>query len=168
MTKTFLKGALLAVAAVAATPAAANPEQFTANATIVKPLEITKVDDLNFGTITMGSALVSSNVTMDPSDSSQAQCGANLTCLQTDSKPGKFTVAGVGTQTVDLDYGTPPSTLDLVGGTTETVAFTLDAPSSVGLTDGDGTFYVGGSITVASTTAPGTYQGDLEVTASYQ
>jgi hypothetical protein len=169
MTKTFLKGALLAAVAVVATPAlAANPESFTANATIVKPLEISKVANLNFGTITMGSALTSASVTVDKASGAQAVCGTNLTCLATDSNPGEFDVAGVGTQTVSLSYGTAPTKLKLTSDATKTVDFTLDAPGSVNLVDGDGTFFVGGSITVASTTVPGTYSADLTVTASYQ
>lgn len=170
MTKTFLKGALLAAVAAVATPAmAANPETFSAKAHIDKSLEISKVSDLNFGVISMDSALSSADVTVDKAASAVAVCGTNLTCQSGTSNPGEFTVAGVGTQTVDLDYGTSiPTTLTNTADATKTVAFVLDGASSVDLTDGAGTFYVGGKITVASSTAPGDYSADLEVTASYQ
>lgn len=165
MTKTFIKGALLAAVAFAATPAlAANPEPFTATATIVKPIEITKADDLNFGTITMGSALVSSTVSVAASDGAISACGAALTCSGT-SKPAKFDVVGFGNLTADLTYVGPTQLTNASG---DTVDFTLDGNDTVTLTNGAGTFYAGGTITVATATAPGVYTADFEVSADYQ
>lgn len=165
MTKTFLKGALLATVAFAATPAfAANPETATATATIVKPLEITKASDLNFGTITMGSALVSSGVTVDAVSGAVAACGAALTCSGT-SQPASFDVVGFGNLTADLTY-TAPTELTNVDG--DTVVFALDGDDTVTLTNGVGTFYAGGTITVLAATKPGVYSADFEVSADYQ
>ena len=82
MTKTLFKAALAATAATGlfASPAMAQSiEPFTATATIVKPLELTKVSDLDFGTITMGSGLTSSDVVVTQSGAGST-CGANLTC----------------------------------------------------------------------------------------
>ena len=167
-TKTFNKGALLAAVAFAATPAlAANPETFTAKAVIQKPIDITKTSDLDFGTITMGSTLSSEVVTVAATSGATASCGSSqLVCTGT-SQPAAFDVTGVGTQTVTLSYGTTPVT-SLTNAANDTVSFSLDAPGSVDLTDGAGTFYVGGEITVADTTKPGSYSADIDVTASYQ
>ena len=165
MTKTFLKGALVATVAIAATPALANPANFNANATIVKPLVVTKVTDLDFGSTTMNPTLSSETVSVAAASGSSAVCGSvQLTC--SGGGEASFTVAGVGTQTVDLDYGTPPTSLD--DGTGNTVAFSLNAPGTVALTNGTGTFYVGGSITVVAATKPGSYTAPLTVTADYQ
>lgn len=165
MTKTFLKGALVATVAIAATPALANPANFNANATIVKPLVVTKVTDLNFGSTTMNPTLSSETVSVAAASGSVAVCGSvQLTC--SGGGEASFTVAGVGTQTVGLSYGTPPTTLS--DGGTGTVAFALNAPASVALTDGAGTFYVGGTITVVAATKPGSYTAPLTVTANYQ
>ena len=166
MTKTFLKGALVAAVAVAATPAFAAPTPFTATAVIQKPLAVTKVTDLDFGTTTMNPTLTSATVSVAQAASSAAVCSDNTMLTCSGGGEASFTVAGVGTQTVDLAF-VPPATLD--DGAGNSVTFTLDAPNTVDLTDGVGTFYVGGSILVsAATTQDGTYTGDLTVTASYQ
>lgn len=165
MTKTLFKAALAATAATGlfASPAMAQSvEPFTATATIVKPLELTKVSDLDFGTITMGSGLTSSDVVVTQSGAGST-CGANLTC--TAPTPGSFTIAGVGLQGVDISY-TAPASLD--DGAGNTVAFTADAPASVTLlADGTGAFGFGGTITVDAATVDGVYSATFDVTAAY-
>lgn len=165
MTKNLFKAALAATVAtsVFAAPAmAADTEPFTATATIVKPIELNKLTDLDFGTITMGSGLVSSNVVVDQAGTSPT-CGANLTC--TAPTAGSFTLLGVGLQDVDIDF-VAPATLD--DGLGNSVAFTADAPSSVTLlADGTGAFGFGGTITVAAATVDGVYTATFDVTASY-
>lgn len=168
MTKTFVKGALFAAAAtlVAATPASAAPEPFQAKANIVKPLTIQKVTDLNFGTITMEPALTSANVVVSAASGATAVCDTNLTCdTASTSGPASFTIGGVGSQVVSLNYGTVPTVLK---SGTNTVAFTKDGQSSITLSAGAATLYVGGTITVTDSTKPGAYSADLEVSASYQ
>lgn len=166
MTKTFLKGALVAAVAITATPALANPATATATANIVKPLEITKDDDLNFGTITMGSTLTTSDVTVAASSGATAVCdGVMLVCTDP-SNPASFDVAGVGDLVADLSYDTNPTELENVDG--DTVPFTLDGATTVTLTNGVGRFYAGGTITVTSATKPGVYSADFEVSADYQ
>lgn len=166
MTKTFIKGALVAAVAFAATPAFAAPTPFTAKAVIVKPLTITKNTDLDFGTTTMNPTLTSATVSVAKAASSAAVCSDLVMLTCSGGGEASFTVNGVGSQNVDLDFGTPPTSLD--DGLGHSVTFAVDTPSTVALTNGVGTFYVGGTITVASTTVDGTYTGDLEVTASYQ
>ncbi len=167
MTKTFIKGALLAAVAFSATPAlAANPETFTASAVIQKPIDITKKSDLNFGTVTMGATLVSEDVVVAASSGATAACGsAQLVCSGT-SGPAGFDVTGVGSQTVSLSYGTAPTQLKTAAN--DTVAFQLNGPTTVALTSGAGSFNVGGKITVVAATKPGSYSANLDVTASYQ
>ena len=167
MTKTFFKAALAATVAtgVFAAPAmAADTEPFTATATIVKPIELTKVTDLDFGTITMGSGLVSSNVVVDQAGTSPT-CGANLTC--TAPTAGSFTLLGIGLQGVDIDF-TAPATLVNTADPLESIPFIADAPGSVTLlADGTGAFGFGGTITVAAATVDGVYSATFDVTASY-
>lgn len=164
------KAALAATVATAlvATPAfAANSDvkPFTATAKIVKPLILTKVKDLDFGTITMGNALTSSNVTVDQAGTAPT-CGANLTCSAPTA--ASFTVAGVGTQTLTVSLGTPPTKLVNTLDDTKSVPFTVDAPATVSLTSGSGSFGIGGLITVASGTVDGDYSATMNVTVSYQ
>lgn len=163
--KTTYKFAAIAALLVSATPAAAAinaTASAEARGLVLQPLTLTKVSDLDFGTITMGSALVSSTVTVDQAGVAPT-CGANLTCSAPTA--GSFTIAGVGLQGVDIDY-VAPATLD--DGLGNSVAFTADAPASVTLlADGSGAFGFGGTITVAAATVDGTYSATFDVTASY-
>ncbi len=168
MTKTLIKAALAATVATglfAAPAMAANTatKPFTATAKIVKPLTLTKVRDLNFGTITMLSGLTSSVVAVDQADA--ASCGSNLSCTAPVS--AKFSVAGVALQTLDVDVQAITALTDPVSG--ETVAFNADAPSTVTLlADGSGKFNIGGDITVTAANDDGVYSADIDVTVSYQ
>lgn len=168
MTKFLTTAALAVTAATAlfAAPAmAANSDSkpFTARAVILKPLTLTNVTDLDFGTITMGAALASSSVSVNQAGT--RTCGTNLSCSGTPTA-ADFTVAGVALQTLDVDV-VAPATLDDAFG--NSVAFSASGPATVTLiADGTGTFSVGGSITVASTTADGAYSADVDVTVSYQ
>ena len=164
--KTMFKAALAATVAtglLAAPAFAANSDTkpFTATAKIVKPLTLTKVKDLDFGTITMGNSLTSSDVTVDQAGTAPT-CGANLSC--TAPTAGSFTVTGVGTQSLTVSL-TPPATLK--DASNNTVALTVDAPATVALTNGSGSFGIGGKITVTSGTVEGTYSNTMDVTVSY-
>jgi hypothetical protein len=169
--KTLFKAAVAATVATGlfAAPAfAANSDTkpFTATAKIVKPLTLTLTNTgLDFGTIAMGNALTSSNVTVDQAGTAPT-CGTNLTCST--PTPAKFTVTGVGTQTLLVDLGTPPTKLLNTLDNTKFVTFAVDAPGTVALTAGSGSFGIGGLITVASTTIDGDYSATMNVTVSYQ
>jgi len=169
MTKFLTKAALaatLATGLIAAPALAANSDAkpFTATAKIVKPLTLTKVTDLDFGTITMLPALSSQTVSVNP-DNTTSCGGANLSCSFPAQAAASFTIAGTGNQSLTVDLGTPPT--ELSDGLGNVVSFTVDAPASTALVDGVGSFGVGGDIVVASSTADGTYTADLEVTVSY-
>ena len=165
MTKTLFKAALAATVTTGlfASPAMAQSvEPFTATAVIVKPLELTKVSDLDFGTITMGSALVSSSVTVDQAGVAPT-CGAELTCSAPTA--GSFTIAGVGLQGLDVTVAAPATLDDGLG---NSVSFAADAPATVTLlADGSGAFGIGGSIVVDAATVDGTYSATFDVTVAY-
>ncbi|MDQ3144025.1 MAG: DUF4402 domain-containing protein [Pseudomonadota bacterium] len=173
MTKFLTKAAIAATVATGlfATPAMAqvaeNSKDFEATAVIVRPLVLTKVDDLNFGTITMLPALT--NQTVSVSQAEVGACGGtNLTCDFPADPAASFTIAGVGTQTLTVDLGEAvPTALVNAADATKSVPFTVDAPLTTGLVDGVGAFAIGGSIVVSSTTVDGTYGADLNVTVSY-
>ena len=172
MTKFLTKAALAATVATGlfASPAlAANSASapFIAKAKIVKPLTLVKATDLDFGTITMGAALTSSNVVVARSGGSAAtSCGANLTC--TAPVAASFNVTGVALQQLDVSVGTflpLRNTADL----TKTVALSVDPDLTVTLNStGAGSFDIGGSITVTAGTADGDYTSSVPVTVSYQ
>lgn len=177
MTKTLIKAALAATVATSlfASPAMAAPgddnKDFTATAVIVKPLVLTKVDDLNFGTITMLPTLVSQTVSV--SQAEVGSCGgADLSCSFPANPAASFTIAGVGTQTLTVDVtgllgGAVPTALVNTADAAESVPFTVDAPLTASLVAGVGSFAIGGSIVVDAGTVDGTYDADLNVTVSY-
>ena len=170
--KTLIKAALAATVATGlfASPAlAANSATapFTAKAKIVKPLTLEKASDLDFGTITMGAGLTSSNVVVGRTGGATTSCGANLTC--TAPVAASFNVTGVALQQLSVTLSNVPATLVHTIDNTKNVSFSVDPDTSLTLNgSGLGSFDIGGSITVVAATADGDYDGNIDVTVSYQ
>lgn len=171
--KTLIKAAVAATVATGlfASPAfaaSAGTSSFVSKAKIVKPVTLTKGDDLDFGTTTMLSALTSATVTVADTAGSTAVCSDATMLSCSGGKPASFTLSsGVGGQTVAISYDTPPTKLTLVGGTA-TVPFALDAIENVVLNaSGAGSFNVGGTITVGAATVDGSYQATVNIVANY-
>jgi Mat/Ecp fimbriae major subunit len=142
--------------------------QATATAKIFKPLVISRVQDLNFGTIVLTGTGFTNEV-LSMSQAGALTCGSSpgvlLTCTGA-SQPAKYQLVGTNNATVTISSPgfnlTGPSTL----------AFTPNAPATVNLGANGSTtgvtFAIGGSITLASTTPDGVYTGTFIVTADYQ
>ncbi|MDQ3080253.1 MAG: DUF4402 domain-containing protein [Pseudomonadota bacterium] len=171
MTKFLTKSVLAATVALLATPALAAPagtSTFDSKAKIVKPVTMTKVTDLDFGTTTMNPALVSATVTVGDADGSVAVCSsAQLTC--SGGFPASFTLSsGVQGQTVQISFDNPPAKLDHTSLAGKSVPFSLDAVEDVLLDSaGAGEFNIGGEITVVSATADGEYKATVNIVANY-
>ena len=76
-----------------------------------------------------------------------------------------------GSKSNTVVISAPNVTLTNQSDATKTLVLTLAAPSTITLTNSGapGTnFSVGGSITLNSTTADGTYSGTITITADYQ
>lgn len=172
MTKFLTKAALAATVATSlfAAPAFAAPAgnaNFIAKAKIVKPVTITNLTDLEFGTVTMNPTLTSEKVTVGNAAAAIAVCGsAQLTCQNGGS--ADFTLSGgVANQAITLTYDTPPTKLTHTNGTA-TVNFTPNTISNVTLSaTGTGAFSVGGEITVVTATIDGDYSATVNVVANY-
>lgn len=171
MTKFLTKAALAATFALLATPALAAPagtSAFDAKAKIVKPVTLTKVTDLDFGTTTMNPALTSATVTVGDATGSTAVCSSTqLTC--SGGFPASFNLtSGVQGQTVQISFNTPPTQLAHTTLPGKFVPFSLDAVENVLLDSaGAGSFNIGGTITVASGTADGDYKATVNIVANY-
>jgi hypothetical protein len=170
MNRSIAKAGTTALLAFVATPAlAVSPAtQATATAKIFKPLTISRVQDLDFGTIVLTGTGFTNEV-LSISQAGALTCGSNpgvlLTCTGT-PQPAKYLL--VGTNNASVTISSPA--FNLTG--PSTLAFTPNAPATVNLgangsTSGF-TFAIGGSITLASTTPPGVYSGTFAVTADYQ
>ncbi len=166
MNKSLLITALAATF-VAATPANAAPASVSngpvqAHATIVKPLTLTRVSDMDFGSI-----VVQDNGTASLSNSGTLTCPATLTCAGTGT-PAEYTVTGTNNQVV---YITAPNvTLTNTANPGTPLTLVLTGPAQITLPN-SGTsginFKLGGDLAIAASTKEGVYQGDLAVTVNY-
>jgi len=165
--KNFVRLAALAAATAAvATPAFAQvvpgngPAQ--ARATIVKPLTLTRVAHLDFGSIVVwGDGTVSMN------QAGTLTCTAATLVCAASGTPAEFTVTGTNNRIVQVNASN-----STISNGTDTLNFTVNAPATVTLPNsgvGNGiNFKVGGSIGVFETSSPGLYSGDMNVTVQYQ
>jgi hypothetical protein len=170
MNKRFSIAAAAATLTFAGTPAAAvtPATQATATAKIFRPLTISSVQNLDFGVIVLtGASFAGEVVTI--SQAGALTCGSNPGVLLTCSgapQPAKYKLVGTNNATVTI---TSPG-FNLTG--PGTLAFTPSAPATVNLGASGSTtgvtFAIGGSITLASTTPDGVYNGTFQVTADYQ
>lgn len=173
MTKFLTKAALAATVATGlfAAPALAAPAgnaDFTAKAKIVKPVTVTNVTPLDFGTVTMNTSIVSEVVTVGNGKTDTAVCGSlQLTCSGA-SGSADFTLSGgVANQAVVLTYNAAPTVLTHTN-LTNTVDFALNPIANVTLDgSGAGEFSVGGKITVKTATIDGDYSATVNVVANY-
>lgn len=171
MTK-FTRLAALAVATtLVATPALAAPvganPKAQASARIVRPLTLTALQDLDFGTIVVD-ALAAPQAVSVSQGGVLSGCSGALTCSGTVAA-AQYNVTGTNNFVVNISATASDLTNTSSGGG-ELLAFTPNAPATVTLTNSGApgnNFNVGGSITVAPATVDGLYVGDIEVTVDY-
>lgn len=154
--------ALLPGAAGAAPVAAPTPP--SAQATLLKPLTLTKLADMNFGDLVVTTG---GSATINPTTGLLSVTGGLIPIGGTVS-PGRFT--GVATRLALILIRTPTSVLLKRVGGTETLildTFTLDgfAIRLVGATPFQ--FAVGGRLAVPGGTVDGIYVGQVDVTVEY-
>ena len=135
-----------------------------ASAKIVKSLELTSKQNLDFGTITLsgtpGTYTVSINL------AGQLTCPSGATCSGV-AMPAIMNAAGSNGQVVVISVASSNLVNSLDG---SSIPFTPTAPANLTLTNSGQPgkdFNIGGSIAVPST-ADGTYSGNVVVTANYQ
>ena len=156
-----------AAAAFLCAPARSAAITATAQASVVKPLTLTSLQNMDLGTITLGPGTWS-NAKVSLSQGGALSCAANLICTGA-PVVAQFNVSGSKSNTVVISA--PTVTLTNQSDSTKTLQLTLDAPSTITLTNSGApgnNFSVGGSITLNSTTADGTYSGTVTITANYQ
>ncbi len=139
----------------------------TVNANNVKPLEISKLTDLDLGSITLATG-VWSNATVSISQAGALSCtNANLTCTGA-TAVASYNVQGSKQQAIRISA--PNVTLVNQNDSTKTLTLVTDAPASLVLANSGfpgSNFSIGGSVTLNSTTAAGTYVGTFNVTVDY-
>jgi hypothetical protein len=173
-----LKLALLATFALGAIGAGSdalavtNNATASATATVVTPMNITKNADLAFGKIsagaTSGTIKVSTSggasVTGGTTKSGGTPTAANFTI--TGDNSATYTIDLSGTTATLTGAGTPMAlalAMDFVGDGSGTTTVTTGALSGAG----SQTLYVGGTLSVGASQAPGAYTGGVTVTVAY-
>lgn len=134
------------------------------NARVIKPLQLTAKQGLEFGQVVLGAGTGSWTVAV--SLAGVRTCPAPLVCTGV-ARPAILNVAGSNGQVVRVTA----SASDLVSAAGDRLRFTPVAPATVTLTN-SGTpgkdFNVGGSLTLTAATPDGTYSGTVQVTVDYQ
>jgi hypothetical protein len=165
---TCARGLLALLAAFSlGSPAIAATVNAQVTANNVKPLVLTKLQDMNLGTVTLGPG-VWSNATVSISQAGTLSCAnANLICTGA-TTVAQYNVQGSNQQTVRIS--SPSITMVNQNDPTQTLTLRPDAPASILLTNSGFpgvNFNVGGSVTLSSSTAAGTYVGTFNVTVDY-
>ena len=161
----------LCATAVAAKAGAAPPSATVVvpvRASVVKPLILTALRDLDIGTIVLGPGTWS-GATVSISQTGVLTCtNPNLVCSGTTQAAG-YNVAGTNKETILI--AAPNVTLTHQADSSKTLQLVPVKPTSVTLPNSGNQgvdFGVGGTITLSSTTADGLYVGTMNVTVDYQ
>ncbi len=165
MTKLFKTAALSATAALAFGANAAHAADATATATaqILEQITVTRTSNLNFGTIVPDTA-ASGDVSVAATAAGARTCDANLTCAGAGSvSSAAFDVTASAGSTVAVT-GLSGLTQLTSGGNSMAIAL---VGSTLDMSSGSDTLYVGGDLTVGANQATGTYTGNFTVSVNY-
>lgn len=167
------------IAAIAALLVSASPAFAVVNATataeakglVLQPLTLTKVSDLDFGTVIASNA--AGTVTINADSGARAVTGGVTAVPSYPGGRGEFAGAGTATQSVILSL-TSPSVLVSTTNASDTLVVTsmaLDNGNTLTRTiDSTSAFTVGvgGNFAIAASQPNGLYSAQFTVTASYQ
>jgi hypothetical protein len=164
--------AALAATLAVATPAVAQQASATAEArgTVLSPLTLTKVTDLDFGTVA-GSA-AAGTVAVNATSGIRSVTGG-VTAVPSTFSRAEFTGLAQAATTVQLSL-VPPTGNQLYSGTNfinivaGSMGFDSAGTTRVVPAGGSFTAYVGASFDIAANQANGTYSALFQVTADYQ
>jgi hypothetical protein len=172
--KNFARLAALAAAATfvaapaIAAPVAADPTA-KARARIVKPLTLSQVEDLDFGTIVNGLPVAGTRTITISQAGARGGCDATVVVCSGSPQAAEYHVTGTNQMTVRV-LASDSNLRNTTSGGNELLAFKINAPTSVPLGNSGQSgvnFNVGGEITIAESTIGGDYEGDLDVTVDY-
>ena len=172
--KKIILAATALVAVAAATPAAAQnavsaSPRALAGARLIKPLQLTALRDLHFGTIVMGT--ITGDQTVSINGAGVVSCGVagqGLTCTGTPTS-ASYRVAGTQGQIVTISSAA--ATFPLTGSNGGTLSFAPTFPTSLTLGNSGAPgndFNVGGSVIINNSTVDGVYSGQIDIQVAYQ
>jgi len=135
-------------------------------ANVAKPLTLTRLQDLDLGTIILGPGTWS-GANVGITRFGVFSCGSNVTCAGP-TAVAKYNVTGSNNQAIRI--AAPNVTLVNQSDSTKTLTLVVDSPGTLTLPNSGSqgvNFPIGGSISVSSNTAAGTYSGTFNVTVDY-
>ena len=166
--RSLIAGALAASAEPAAAAPDAAPIPAQGRALILVPLTLTKVDDLDFGTVV--TSPVSGIVTINPATGARGFAGGASGLASDAGHRALFAGAGTPSQQV-IVFITPPATLvNGAGDLIPVLALTLDNGGNPIRTIGATRAFfvgVGGILQINADQPEGVYQANFTVTANY-
>lgn len=157
----------IGVAGLVSQRADAVTQNASVKASVVKPLTLAAQQDLDLGTITLGSGTWS-GATVGISQSGVFSCNPNVICSGA-PQVAQYKVTGSNKMMVRVTA--PDVTMVNQSDPSKTLTLKVDSPSEITLTSSGEpgiTFGVGGSIALSSTTAEGSYSGTFDVTVDYE
>lgn len=164
--------AALAATVVTATPALAAPASATetalAKGVVLQSLTLTKVSDLDFGTVA-GSALSAGTVSID-ADTAARTFSGGVVGLPGTFQPAEFSGLGEAYQVVQLTLGQPAAGVLSSGPNNISALLALDSGGTTRTIDSTGKYsvFVGGDFGIAANQANGLYSAQFDLTADYQ
>ena len=169
MTNQIFRAGLLGLAMFGATPAlAAETAPMTSKALLLKPLTLTKLSDLDFGTIIPSGA--GDYVRIDAGTGARTSPSANLVTTEPGGR-ARFASSGVNNVLVFLELTPPPyaALTNSAGNKLKVEYLNLDGSALRVLTPLSQVFFVGigGEIFVRGNQEEGEYSGTFNLTANY-
>jgi hypothetical protein len=159
--------AILSLAPAVSPAGAATPStRATGTALILRPVSVTKLQDMDFGDLWPTAA---GTAVLEPNADTLTTTGG-VTSVGGTPHSAEFAGSAQSSAVVNIKLPNQPSTLTRVGGTqTMTVSnFTLQGQSKRAIAAQVAfTFRVGGTLNVAANQAEGTYVGTFTVTVQY-
>lgn len=159
-------GAALGMSSAAsAVPATTNSD---GRALILIPLQLTKINDLNFGTVIPSS--VSGVVTINATTGARSFAGGVTGVASDAGNRARFGGAGSPNQQVIVTVDAPTELTSALGDTIPVLGMPLDGPATRTIDPVARTFFVGigGSLQIGADQPEGEYTADFQVTANYQ
>lgn len=148
---------------ILASPALAAQTTVVTAVNVVKPIALTKLQDMDFGTLTFSGFTGTRTIAL--SRLGVITCAADIVCSGV-GKQARFNLSGVKQNTILITYS---------GGTlsngTDSIPFTPNGQATMTLTNNGSPgsdFDVGGSLSIDSALVGGVYTGTMTVTADYQ
>jgi hypothetical protein len=162
--------AALAATLVAATPAVAQQASATAEArgVVLSPLTLTKVTDLDFGTVAASAA--SGTVSVSANTGIRSVTGG-VTAVPSTATRAEFDGLAQAATTVQLTLVPPTGNLIYSGANSIALSnMGFDSAGTSRVVPAGGSFiaYVGADFTIAANQPNGTYSALFQVTADYQ